>query len=67
MMKEAEKLMKGSVYEDDFFITHYALVLMKPKETITWMKEKKYYHCWLPPMNGFQDGTTYARFMNMGW
>ena len=28
MMKEAEKLMKGSVHEDDFFIVHDVLVLM---------------------------------------
>ena len=39
MMKEAEKLMKGSVHEDYFFIVHDALVLMTSKETITWMKE----------------------------
>ena len=36
MMKEAENLMKGSVHEDDFFIVHDALVLMKAKETIKW-------------------------------
>ena len=39
MMKEAEKLMKGSVHEDDLFIVHDALVLMTSKEKITWMKE----------------------------
>ena len=39
-MKEAEKLMKGYVHEDDFFIVHDALVLMTVKETIEWMKEK---------------------------
>ena len=60
MMKEAENLMKGSVHEDDLFIVHDALVLMTAKETIEWMKEKKYYHCWLLPMNGLQDGTPYA-------
>ena len=51
MMKEAENLMKGSVHEDDFFIVHDALVLMTAKETIEWMKEKNYFHCWLLPMN----------------
>ena len=40
IMKEAENLMKGSVHEDDLFIVHDALVLMKAKETIEWMKEK---------------------------
>ena len=39
MMKEAENLMKGSVHEDDLFIVHDALVLMKAKETIEWMKD----------------------------
>ena len=52
--------MKGSVHEDDFFIVHDALVLMTAKETIKWMKEKNYYHRWLLPMNGLQDGTPYA-------
>ena len=59
MMKELENLMKGSVHEDDFFIVHDALVLMTAKETIEWMKEKNYYHRWLLPMNGLQDGTPY--------
>ena len=60
MMKEAKNLMKGSVHEDNFFIVHDALVLMTEKETIQWMKEKNYYHRWLLPMNGLQDGTPYA-------
>ena len=59
MMKEAENLIKESVHEDYFFIIHDALVLMTAKETIKWMKEKNFYHCWLLPMNGFQDGTPY--------
>ena len=57
MMDEAEKLMKGSVHGDDFYIVHDALVLMKAKETINWMKEKGYLHCWLLPLDGLQDGT----------
>ena len=59
MMKEAEKLIKGSVHEDDFFIIRDALVLMTAKETIKWMKENNYLHRWLLPMNGLQDGTPY--------
>ena len=39
MMNEAEKLMKGSVHEDDFFIVHDALVLMTAKEKINWMRK----------------------------
>ena len=39
MMKEAEKLMKGSIHEDDLFIVNDALVLMTENETIKWMKE----------------------------
>ena len=34
MMNEAEKLMKGYVHKDDFFIVHDDLVLMTAKETI---------------------------------
>ena len=60
MMKEADKLMKWSVHEDGLFIVHDALVLMTVKETTKWMKENNYFHCWLLPMNGLQDGTTYT-------
>ena len=60
MMKEAENPMKGYVHEDDLFIVHDALVLMTEKETIQLMKENNYYHRWLLPMNGSQDGTPYA-------
>ena len=59
MIREAENLMKGSVHEDDFFIVHDALVFMTAKEAIGWMKEKNYFHRWLLPMNGLQDGTPY--------
>ena len=59
MMKEGEKLTKGSVHEDNFFIVLDALVLMTAKETIKWMKENNYFHHWLLPMNVFQDGTHY--------
>ena len=54
MVKEGEKLTKGSVHEDDLFIFHDDLVLMKAKETIEWMKEKNCFHHWLLPTNGFQ-------------
>ena len=60
IMNKAEKLMKGSVHEDDFFIVHDALVLMTTKETIKWMIQKGYLHRWLLPLNGLQDGTPYA-------
>ena len=59
MIKEAEKLMNGSVNEDNLFIVHDYLVLMTVKETITWTKENNYSHHWLLPMNVFQDGTHY--------
>ena len=51
--------MNKSVNEDDLFIVHDALVLMTTKETIIRMKENNYFHHWLLPMNGFQDGTHY--------
>ena len=60
MMNEVEKLMKGSVHEDDFYIVHDALVLMTAKETINWMKQKGYLNRWLLPLNGLQYGTPYA-------
>ena len=60
MMKEEEKLINGSVNEDDLFIVHDALLLMTAKETTTWMKENNYFHHWLLPMNGFKDGTYYS-------
>ena len=51
--------MKGSVHEENFFIVNDALVLIIAKETIKWMKENNYFHLWLLPMNGLQDGTRY--------
>ena len=60
MIKEAEKLMKGYVNEDNLFIVHDVLDLMTAKEMIKWMKDNNYFHCWLLPMNGLQYGTPYA-------
>ena len=44
MMNESEKMMKGSVREDDFFIAHNALVLTTAKETLNWMRNNGYLH-----------------------
>ena len=44
MTNEAEKLMKGSVHEEDFYIVHDAVVLMTAKEKINLMKQKGYLH-----------------------
>ena len=60
MTNEAEKLMKGSVQEEDFYIVHDALVLMTANEKINWMKQKGYLHRWLLLINGLQDGIPYA-------
>ena len=60
MMNEAEKLMKGSVHEEDLFIVHNDLVLITAKETINWMIQNGYLHRWLLPLNGLQDGTPYS-------
>ena len=38
MMKEVEKMMKGSVHEDYLFIVYDGLVLMTSKETIERMR-----------------------------
>ena len=51
--------MKSSMHKDNIFISHDALVLMASKQTVTWMIENNYFHCWLLPINGLQDGTTY--------
>ena len=51
MMQEAEKLMKGSMHEDNFLIVHNFLVLIKAKETIKWMKENNYFHIRFLTMN----------------
>ena len=47
------------MHKYDFFIVHYALVLMTEKETINWMRNNGYLHRWLLPLNGLQDGTPY--------
>ena len=60
MTNEAEKLMKGSVHEDNFYTVQEALVLMTAKEKINWMKQNGYLLIWLLPLNGLQDGTHYA-------
>ena len=39
MMDEAEKLIKGSVHEEDLFIVHNYLVVIIAKETINWMRQ----------------------------
>ena len=62
MTNESEKLMKGSVHEEDFFIVHDALVLMTAKETINWMRKNGYLPIWLIPLNGMQDGTPYTGY-----
>ena len=60
MIKEGEKLMKGSVHEEYFIIVYDALVLMTEKETIPWTRDNNYFHRWLMPMNTLQDGTPYT-------
>ena len=42
MIKEGEKMMKGSVSDDDLFIVHDALVLITEKETTKWIRENNY-------------------------
>ena len=45
-MNEAEKLMKGLVHAEDFYIVHDASLLMTAKEIINWMTQKGYLHHW---------------------
>ena len=44
IMNKAEKLIEGSVQEDDFFVVHDHLVLMTAKYTINWMRQNGYLH-----------------------
>ena len=44
MVNEVDKLMKGSVHEDDFFIFHNDFVLITENETIDLMKQNRYLH-----------------------
>ena len=44
IMNEAENLMKGSVHEDNLFVVHDALMLIKTKEIINWMRQNGYLH-----------------------
>ena len=60
MTNEAEKLRKGSVHKDDFFIVHDALLLMTEKETINWIRKNGYLNRWLLPLNGLQYCNPYA-------
>ena len=60
MTNESDKLTKGSEHKDDFFIVHDAMVLIIAKETMNCMRQNGYLHRWLLPLNGLQDGTTYA-------
>ena len=48
------------MHEEGFFIVHDALVLMTAKETINLMRQNRYLHTWLLPINGLQDGTPYS-------
>ena len=60
MINEAEKLMKGSVHEDNFFIVYNTLVLMTSKETINRMKQNGSLQVCLLPFNGMQYGNRYV-------
>ena len=59
IIKEVDKMMKGSMHEDNFFTIHDDFVLMTANDTITYMKENSFFHCWFLTMNVFQDGTPY--------
>ena len=38
VVNEVEKLMKGLVYGNDFFVVHNDLMLMTAKKTIKWIR-----------------------------
>ena len=60
MINEGEKLIKGSVHEEDLFIVYNELVLITAKEKNECMRQKGNLHIWLLPLNGPQDRTPYV-------
>ena len=47
------------MHEEYFFIVQNALLLIKAKETIKWIKQNGYLQRWLIPVNRLQYGTPY--------
>ena len=48
------------MHEDNLSVVQDDLVLMKPKETINWMRNNGHLHIWFLPINGLQDGNPYV-------
>ena len=57
---ESQRVMNGTVHENDWFFYHDALSLMKAKECKEWMKDNNILHRWILPLNGLNSGTAYA-------
>ena len=51
IVTESQKIMKGTLYEDDWYFYHDALSLMTSAKTKQWMKDKNYYKHWILPKN----------------
>ena len=56
-MNKTEKLMKGWVQEDDFFIVHNNFVVNDSKGNYQMDEKNGYLHTWLLNLKGLQDGT----------
>ena len=63
MMEKADEVMKGTVFENDWYFYHDALSLMTSKDCLHWMKEtnfngKSIFDRWILPIN-INKGTRY--------
>ena len=55
MMKESERIMKGTAYESTWMIYHDALSIMTSKSTKEWMAQKGYLERWILPSVDLYD------------
>ena len=56
MVREGQKIMKGSVHEDDFLIVHRVLQLVTAKSMITWTQKISIYINGCQPLMDFKIG-----------
>ena len=54
------KIFQGTTHEDTWMFYHDALSQIICRDTLNWMKEKDYFKRWILPLEGINDGTSYA-------
>ena len=55
MMKESERVMKGTIHENTWMVYHDALAIMTAKSTKEWMRQKGYLKRWILPSDDLYD------------